>query len=472
MVQAYRHFSPFEIISRAGSATADLVCAIAPHSDRISVTCGATNTGSFALEAAKILKRAGKSPIVTWIDHGFGASSTHNAALQRAHAEGVVVQTIPPKDADVYIDGLSDSQPQAIQSNPAALEWINSVNARSTDVVSIDIPTGLDSDSGRLDDNWVRASHTLNMLTLKPGLFMAEGRDVSGTLWLTNLGFDFTKLTDFATPNPVAWITGNVPRLRRAQASHKGTYGNVAIVGGASGMLGAAILAGTAALHAGAGRVWVLLLSQEHIPLDHHQLALMVRQYYEHQNIPGAVMVCGCGGGSGFGAILRPLLDTRSSLVLDADALNAVAISGDLTARLQQRAQSGLSTVLTPHPLEAARLLQTSVESIQADRLKASASIADKFQSISVLKGSGTVIAAPGHTPYICPTGNARLATAGTGDVLAGMIGAYLSQGVSALQSALMAAFRHGQAADQWPADNILTADRLARSPEIALSSP
>jgi hydroxyethylthiazole kinase-like uncharacterized protein yjeF len=150
--------------------------------------------------------------------------------------------------------------------------------------------------------------------------------------------------------------------------------------------------------------------------------------------------------------------------VLDADALNTIATAPPLHALLAARAGRGQPTVLTPHPLEAARLLGTDAANVQAARLRAACALAERFQCVAVLKGSGTVVAAPGAAPSINPTGNARLATAGTGDVLAGLIGARLAAGHTALQAACAAVYQHGQAADQWPAGRTLTAGALARS--------
>lgn len=149
-------------------------------------------------------------------------------------------------------------------------------------------------------------------------------------------------------------------------------------------------------------------------------------------------------------------------LVLDADGLNAVSQDPELQSLLRQRAQSR-TTVISPHPLEAARLLNTSTTQVQSDRLKAAQGLVDLFQCTVVLKGSGTVIAAPGQIPRINPTGNGRLATGGTGDVLAGLVAARMAQGLSSYEAACMAVSQHGQVADDWPEGKALTASRLAQ---------
>jgi hydroxyethylthiazole kinase-like uncharacterized protein yjeF len=174
-------------------------------------------------------------------------------------------------------------------------------------------------------------------------------------------------------------------------------------------------------------------------------------------------VVCGCGGGEAVRAVLPRVLAQAPRLVLDADALNAVADTPSLAQPLAERAQRGHTTVLTPHPLEAARLLGSSREAVQADRLAAAQALADRWGCVVLLKGSGSVIAAPGAAPRINPTGNARLATAGTGDVLAGLVGARLAAGQAAAQAAADAAFVHGQAADLAPGSGPLLAGALAK---------
>ncbi|MEO5670300.1 MAG: ADP/ATP-dependent (S)-NAD(P)H-hydrate dehydratase, partial [Ramlibacter sp.] len=173
-------------------------------------------------------------------------------------------------------------------------------------------------------------------------------------------------------------------------------------------------------------------------------------------------VVCGCGGGEAVRAVLPKVISTAKTLVLDADALNAIAGDAQLKSLCIARARRGRETVITPHPLEAARLLESNTSEVQADRLAAARELASRFGCVAVLKGSGTVIAAPGTAATINPTGSARLATAGTGDVLAGMISAHLARGHSAPDAAAGAVFRHGSLADTWPPGSKLTASALA----------
>ena len=249
----------------------------------------------------------------------------------------------------------------------------------------------------------------------------------------------------------------------RPHASHKGSYGDVAVIGGAPGMVGAALLAASAALHGGAGRVFVGLLDPAAPGVDASQPELMVRRWDTLQ-VDAMTVACGCGGGEAVRAVLPKVLSTSRGLVLDADALNAIAADPHLQAQLKARSGcGGRVTVMTPHPLEAARLLACSSAEVQADRLGAAKALSERFGCVAVLKGSGTITAEPGRLPVINFTGNAKLATAGTGDVLAGMIAARIAQGAAAFEAASESVHRHGQAADHWPAGRALTAQRLAR---------
>ena len=352
--------------------------------------------------------------------------------------------------------------------------------------MSVDLPSGLDSDTGML---WPRAKrdsvtsgprHTLSLLTLKPGLFTGLGRDAAGAVWFDDLGVSPT-----ASTQPSAWLSG--PLLegatgsqRRPHASHKGSYGDAVVIGGqgihidGAGMTGAAVLAARAALHIGAGRVFVGLLEgavQNPVTWDPMCPELMFRRVerlLDEKLLGNASVVCGCGGGSAVAAQLPAVLEKTRSLVLDADALNAIATSPTLQTLLGQRRDRGLITVLTPHPLEAARLLATTTQEIMADRVGAAQDIAEGFGVICVLKGSGTVLAAAGETPHINPSGNASLATAGTGDVLAGMIGGALARPfqspADAFERVATVVRYHGALADHWDdvAPHGLSASRLA----------
>ena len=523
-------------MQRAGLSLARLTLALAPHARCIWVACGPGNNGGDGFEAAHQLHLAGKKVVVTWTGMPQGKTLPADAAasLQRALRAGLVVSDSPPQNHDFCIDALLGLGARTDLQRAGMAEIMDCLRVMQSSGVPrlcVDLPSGLNADTGQsplqhaLDErkgdstknplNEIRntpesianyahttsapAVFTLTFLVLKPGLFTAMGRDCAGEVWLDDLGVaDISELASLnevqAVPQlqpstdhrlqgkqspalPAAWLLGSASKnhLYRAaatHASHKGSFGDVAVVGGESGltshMAGAALLAARGALHAGAGRVFVTLLAESsatELAVDVHQPELMFRSM-EALDLKQQVLVCGCGGGQAVKAVLAPLLLQAHRLVLDADALNAISQDITLQSLLTARQGRNLATVLTPHPLEAARLLGRSAVQVQADRLGAARQLVDLYGCAVVLKGSGSIVAAPGRTSAINSSGNALLATAGTGDVLAGMLGAYIAGGRSSFEAACQAVSKHGELADDWAKhrpDEPLTASRLAQ---------
>ena len=454
---------PHTLMQRAGLAVAQLALALAPHARRIWVACGPGNNGGDGLEAAMHLQRWGKLPVVSWLGSPDKAPEDAAASYQRAVDSGVTFTETPPHDYDLCIDALLGMGADNRAPEGRMAEWIKLINAGTSEVLAVDLPTGLHADTGVVAQHSVKARHTLSLLTLKPGLFTADGRDATGTVWLDDLNAGHNTSANQAVVAPIAWLAGAPIAAARRHASHKGSYGDVAVIGGAPGMTGAALLAASAALHAGAGRVFVSLLDGGSMSVDTRQPELMFRPMNE-LDFSAITVVCGCGGGDAVRGPLARILSTAANAVIDADAINAIANDTQLQTLLAARAKRPGATVLTPHPLEAARLLGSTATQVQHERLAAARQLAQRFGCTVVLKGSGTVIAAPGQAPVINPTGNARLATAGTGDVLAGMVGAGLAAGLPAFQAACEAVYRHGLVADHWLGPHNLTADTLGRS--------
>lgn len=472
---------PHTLMQRAGLALAKLARALAPHARTVWVACGPGNNGGDGLEAAMHLhqhrQQHGMTVVVTWLGTPEHCPQDTRRSWERAQEAGVYFANQPPTHlgpADLCIDallgvGLSASkEPPWADSHPLH-HTLAQVRACAAPVLAVDLPSGLLADTGQFAAGLApspgamvtSARHTLSLLTLKPGLFTGAGRDASGSIWFDDLG----------CPSPdtaSAWLNASPHQPpTRLHASHKGSFGDVVVIGGEGlhqrgmGMGGAAILAARAALHSGAGRVLLCLHDSDSPTIDLVQPELMLRHWKALQ-LDALTVVCGCGGGVAIHAVLPQVLACSAQLVLDADALNAIATDPLLQEALQARHNRQHPTVLTPHPLEAARLLDTNVAWVQAQRLQAAEQLVQRFGCVVVLKGSGTVIAAPGQAPRINPTGNGRLASAGTGDILAGMIGAGLATGMDAHTAACHAVFTHGQAADGWPPDTPLTANALA----------
>ncbi len=447
---------PLALMQRAGLAVARLALALAPHARSIWIACGPGNNGGDGLEAALQLRRWGKAAHVTWLGDEGKAPADALAALARARDAGVAFGAEPPPAWEMAIDALLGIGAARVPQGRMA-GWIARMNAGAAPVLAADLPTGLDADTGT--GIAVRASHTLSLLTLKPGLFTGQGRDAAGEIWFDDLAV----VPAFGQATPTALLSSAPGATPRLHASHKGSYGDVAVIGGAPGMGGAALLAASAALHRGAGRVFVGLLDPHAPAVDGAQPELMMRPW-DSLDLGAMSVACGCGGGDAVRAALPKVLATARSLVLDADALNAIAADPQLQAQLKARAgRGGRATVITPHPLEAARLLGRSTADVQANRLAVAAELAQRFSCVALLKGSGSITAAPGAVPVINFSGSAKLATAGTGDVLAGMIAARLAQGQDAMDAASDAAHAHGACADRWPEGRPLSASELAR---------
>ncbi len=459
------------LMRQAGLEVARCALALAPHAGTVWVAAGPGNNGGDGLEAALHLQAAGKRVWVTRWEGARPPPPDAADALARARAAGIRFVDSPPRlgPADLAVDALlglgANRAPEA-----AIAQGIRHLNALPCPVLAVDLPSGLCADTGRLlGDEAVAARHTLALLTLKPGLFTAQGRGHAGEVWWSRLGVDLEEAPD-------AHLSGAdaVRTPAAGHGAHKGSRGDTWIVGGGPGMAGAAWLAARAAHAAGSGRVFLSLLGTGSLDPDPNRPELMPRPADwppSDGDLARLTVVAGCGGGSAVAAALPRVLRAAPRLVLDADGLNAVANDDALARLLHARAAQGLWTVLTPHPLEAARLLGGSTADIQADRLNAARRLADRTAAVVVLKGSGTVVAAPDSLPWINPTGNAALATAGTGDVLAGWMGGLWAalQGAGgtqdghALEVALSGAFLHGASADQAGVDPLRAADLIER---------
>lgn len=472
--------SSHPLMALAGLSAAKLALAKAPHARRIWIAAGPGNNGGDGLQTACHLHQWGIPVQVSLMGSPLQLPDDARAAWQKAVNLGVHIRQDLPEEwldamttQDLCIDallGIGSSRAPA----PEMQAWIERMNRCAAPVLALDLPTGLDADSGQIlggaptERHVVWADTTLTLLAVKPGLLMVHGRDVCGEIWLDTLTSACPP--DGPMPQADAWLNTASSAARKNHASHKGSHGDVAIVGGEAmhlrgmGMTGAALLATLAALHGGAGRVVLSLLGATHentaAPSD------VMQRTFSQLDLSQLTVVAGCGGGQAIHDVLSDILQHSARLVLDADGLNAVAENRDWRALLRARGQAPdqRPTVITPHPLEAARLLGCTAQTVQQDRLLAAQTLSDQLQCTVILKGSGTVIAGLGETLRINTSGNGSLAVGGTGDVLAGLTGAQLARGHTAHAAACMAAWRHGAAADQWPQHQALTASRLAHS--------
>ena len=457
----------------AGRAVAEAARALAADTGQtILVIAGPGNNGGDAWVAADALLQSFHRVVV------LEASATPPKAPEARDARaafasrgGSIVREWPaasPAPA-LIVDGLLGIG-LARDVDPPFHGIIERVNGSGAPVLAIDVPSGLDSSTGRVRGIAVRATRTLTFIAHKAGLHTLDGPDFCGVVACDDLGVGEAAAREahglLLTPATVTpWLA---PRRRN---SHKGDFGTLAVIGGNRGMVGAALLAGRAGLLAGAGRVYVALLGSDAPAVDPGQPELMLRGLEEA--FTADAIVAGPGAGrspsatspSLFERTTLPALIARpAALVLDADALNAIAFDEGLQRALRDERKG--PTLLTPHPAEAARLLGTTTARVQEDRLAAALTLAQRFHAHIVLKGSGSICAFPDGRWSVNATGNPGLATAGSGDVLAGIIGALLCQGLEARRALQYAVCAHGAAADACAARGVgpvgLTASEIA----------
>ena len=436
------------LMERAGSAlarTATQMCARATLP--ILIVAGPGNNGGDGLVAARLLSEQGHE-----VDVVFAGDATRLPADARtAHdtwlaGGGKLLGEIPPRKYALVIDALFGiGLKRPLQGRPA--ELIAAIASLACPVLAVDLPSGLDADTGRIMGSAVRADRTLTFIALKPGLLTLDGPDRCGQIEVADLNIPCSTL-DGEKLSPASFRHCLRPRSAN---SHKGSFGSAGILGGAPGMAGAALLAGRAALKLGAGRVYVGML--ERLAIDPVQPELMLRTA-DDAMAAATVIAVGPGLGRSTAAVdlLRRAIATDLPLVIDADGLNLVAEHPVLMRHIAHRAAT---TVLTPHPAEAARLLATSTEEVQADRLAAALELARRGNCLVILKGNGSIVANADGRWFINTTGNAGLASAGTGDVLTGMIVSLLAQGWPVLEATQAACHLHGAAADALAATGV-----------------
>ncbi len=445
------------LMQRAGRAAADLATAIcAERGASVLILAGPGNNGGDAFEVATLLRERFFDTHVVFVGLANDLPMDAADALRRfVDKGGSSLPAIPDRlHWSLIVDGLFGIGLKREIGDPYA-GLIRSANALAIrdgcPLLALDCPSGLDADTGKLHGATIRASHTITFIGAKPGLLTGDGPDHCGEISIDPLDLDPQSLSLSAGCSISRTLFSDHLKAR-PRNSHKGSNGNAGVLGGAPGMVGGALLAARAALRLGSGRVYVGLLDEHAPALDLLQPELMLRT-------PGRLLATGltalaCGPGMGDSHEARVLLENACQLelplVLDADALNLVAEEGELHVALATRSAP---TLLTPHPAEAARLLDCDVPTVQADRITAALELATHYKALVALKGCGTVVASPEGTWFINTNGNPGLATAGSGDVLTGFVTALLAQGWPPLDALLAAVHLHGSAADRLVAE-------------------
>ncbi|WP_406850295.1 NAD(P)H-hydrate dehydratase [Chromobacterium phragmitis] len=463
-----------DLMRRAAWAAADWVSARAPAGAPLLICAGPGNNGGDALHAARELQARGYPTLVY---QPIPPGSAECAEARRlAEDDGIAILSALPERAPppaLLIDGLFGIG----LSRPLDAHWqeiLRRLDRIDCPRLALDCPSGLDAYTGQPQGAALRADHTLTFLCHKPGLYGGPGADLAGSVELAPLDcpFDLYPAAEGELNRPSA------AALARSRDSHKGSYGAAAVVGGAPGMLGAALLAGRSALAGGAGKVYLCPLDGR-LPVDPAAPELMVRPVDEAAELPAADAFAvgpGLGQQEQAARLLEQAIARPCPLVLDADALNLLATRDELAERVAARAAP---TVLTPHPAEAARLLRSSVGEVQSDRVRHVRRLAERFNCVAVLKGAGSLIARPDGFYRVNTSGGPELASAGQGDVLTGLIAALLAQGLDAFDAASLAVRLHGLAGDDYRAENggpiglaaSATAPRVSRALNRLLAS-
>jgi hydroxyethylthiazole kinase-like uncharacterized protein yjeF len=425
------------LMERAGAAAAELAARLCAESAKdVLVLAGPGNNGGDARIVAERLRER----------------------FFRVTLAGAAEATTLPVDKrwGLVVDGLFGiGLARPVEGEFARL--VDYANAQDCPVLALDIPSGIASDTGRILGRAVRATHTVTFIALKAGLLTLDGPDHCGAVTVADLGLDLKKLA-----RPAAWQAS--PALfaealkPRPQNFHKGKAGSLGILGGATGMTGAALLAGRAALKLGAGRVYVGML--EDMSVDPTTPELMLRHPDDTlgQDLDAIVIGPGLGGSERAEALVGAALASELPCVVDADALNLIADGKSLRAACARRTAD---TLLTPHPGEAARLLGTKIPDVQNDRVAAAQALSREFSAHVVLKGNGSVLVARDGHWFINTTGHPGMASAGMGDVLSGMLGALLAQRLSGEAALVLGVHLHGAAADAAGVGAGLTASEL-----------
>lgn len=450
---------PGTLMARAAeavaAATARLARTLTPGRPVLALA-GPGNNGGDALLAAALLRERGYACSAVALRPESPSSGDAAGAWRTAQAAGLRIE--PPEAlggrlaaAPIVIDGLFGiglDRPLAGD----ARRLCEAVVQAALPVVAVDLPSGIDADTGAIVGGAagcaMRASRTVTMIADKPGLHTGAALDHVGTVEVAALGLEaareaFAREAGRAIGRLFDADAAATMLAPRARDSNKGSFGTVLVYGGARGMRGAALLAARGAQALGAGKVFVG--SPDGEPFDPGQPQLMTAPTEPDFGACDAVAIgCGLGRSELARERLAAALAAAPALAIDADALNLIAADPSLRAA-RPRAMPA-RCVMTPHPLEAARLLGCEAAQVQADRRTAAAALAQRYRMVALLKGAGTVVAEPDGAWWIVAAGSPALASAGTGDVLAGMIAALLARGHDGARAACLAAWLHGRA--------------------------
>ena len=440
----------YTLMTRAAAAALTVLQQTWPTARRLLIVCGPGNNGGDGYVLARLARAGGLDvSVVTIADAGRLKGDARRAyddfvasgGVAEAWEEGVLDR------AEVVVDAMfGTGLERRLDSTVASI--VEAINARARAVLALDVPSGLHSDSGAVLGVAVRADCTVTFIGLKLGFYLGAGPDHIGILAYDDLQVPRDAMGHVpATALRIA--VDEIARVLppRPRTAHKGQNGDVLIVGGGVGMAGAARLAGEAALRSGAGRVTVATRQENVSAIVAARPELMCRGVESAADLEALIAradVLAVGPGLGqdewSNTMFETALRSERRTVLDADALNLLARRGSALPKGQR--------VLTPHPGEASRLLGSTSQHVQADRLAAARTLAERFDSVVVLKGAASIVAAPNAPPAICDRGNPGMASPGMGDVLTGVIAGVIAQAQDLAGAARAGVLAHAMAGD------------------------
>lgn len=436
------------LMESAGAASYKLLREKWPEAQDVTVVCGTGNNGGDGFVVARLALKDGVAVRVLQLGNPekLTGDARHNADAYMALGGEVVQFQSVPEQSEVLVDGMFGTGLEREVTGVWA-DAITVINEHWAPVLALDIPSGLHSDSGKILGTAVKADATISFIGLKQGMFTGDGPEQCGELHFDDLGVPSgIHSKQSVSASRISWETMSGHLTPRSRTAHKGDYGHLLVIGGAPGFSGAVRMAAEAAARSGAGLVSIAT-SPEHAA---HMNMLRPELMCHGVSTPGelvplleraGVVAIGPGIGTTKWALmlLGCVLDSKLPLVVDADALNLLAFDPS------QRD----NWILTPHPGEAARLLQCTTAEIQADRFQSVRKLQLKYGGVVVLKGAGTLIQSRAErATALCTDGNPGMASGGMGDVLTGVIASLVTQGHDLELAASMGVCIHAAAAD------------------------
>lgn len=461
-------FPEILLMEAAGRGTAEMAVEILESEKSIVIFAGSGNNGGDGFVAARFLDMWDYEVVVVLAGDQEGIEGVAKTNLELIKTRDIQIITCKDNNEDeikkilagsgLIVDALLGTGLKGeVRGNYGRL--ISLINESQQPVLAVDIPSGLDGGTGKVLGRAVKANYTATMAFFKTGLCLYPGREYCGKIRVINIGIEDSNLEPidcdkFMLDEKEAYSL--LPE--RKETGHKGTFGRVTIIGGSRGLAGAPLLAGRAALKTGSGLVKLAVPAgiKSEVTCGAPELILTELEENTHGNIcsidsvfsylqeKSDVVAAGPGMGRSpevTGVIRKLIKECNTPLILDADGINAV---NNLNIFFNRK----VPLILTPHPGEMARLLGTEIKEIQQNRLQIARSFARDYGVILVLKGAATLTALPGGDLYINSTGNEGMATAGSGDVLTGIIAALCGQGLKPAYAAVLGTFLHGMAGD------------------------